>query len=165
MAELDRTDLFQKKAKVNQIRNGIYIFISYFRNKLNKSVEETREILRNMGKNIAKSFYKYWKPKNDENPLKIMREVYREVFKTSAKVREKDEYIVVIDRSCPFCKYEREVDLAGCELIVGFIVEFFNHLASDSDYTAPKLEGKVTKSKIFDEKYCQNVYKILEGGN
>jgi predicted hydrocarbon binding protein len=161
MSELDRTNLFEKKAKINQIRNGIYSFITYFRKKLNKSQEETREMLHRMGKNIAKSFYNYWQPKQEEDYLKIMREVHRVVFKTSAKVREKDGYIIVINRGCPFCKYPRDADLAGCEIMVGFVVEYFNLLSADSDYTVPRLEGKVTKSQIFDEKFCQNVYKII----
>ncbi|MHA1269053.1 MAG: hypothetical protein ACTSPY_04640 [Candidatus Helarchaeota archaeon] len=167
MSELDRNDLFVKKAKVNQIRNGIYSFIKYFRNDLNKSKEETQKILHEMGKNIAQSFFKYWQPENDD-PLKIMREIHRVVFKTSAKVREKDDYIIVVNRSCPFCKYPRDVDLSGCEIIVGFIVEYFNLLSfktykdqeTGKELPLPKLEGKVTASRIFQEKpFCQNVYK------
>ena len=164
LSELDRNDLFKKKAKVNQIRNGIYSFISYFRDDLNKSVDETRDILREMGKNSAKSFYNYWKPESDDT-LKIMREIHRVVFKTSANVREKDEYIVVINRSCPFCKYPRDVDLSGCEIIVGFIVEYFNLCSStNTELNIPKLEGKVTKSRIYEEKFCQNIYKIIDRG-
>jgi len=165
----ERVKLFNKKAKVNQIRNGIYSFIAYFRNDLNKSTEETRNILQEMGKNIAKTFYNYWKPQNEE-PLKIIREIHRVVFKTAAKVREKDNYIIVTNRSCPFCKYKRPVDVAGCELIIGFIIQYFEFLKgkkyvdsiSGEELTIPQLQGKVTVSKIFGEKpYCQNVYKKL----
>ncbi|MHA1230700.1 MAG: hypothetical protein ACTSRP_09630 [Candidatus Helarchaeota archaeon] len=169
MKNQERIELFNKKAKVNQIRNGIYSFISFFRNELGKSTDETRDILHEMGRNIAKSFKNYWEPENTE-PLKMMREIYRVVFKSSAKVREKDGYIVVVNRGCPFCKYPRDADLAGCEIIVGFIEEFFNLMSNKSyvdpetgnEKKVPKLQGKVTASKIFQEKpYCQNVYKIM----
>ena len=169
MPELNRTDLFQKKAKVNQIRNGVYSFISYFRKDLNKSADDTRKIIQNMGKNIAKSFFNYWKPENTE-PLRIIREIYRTVFSGSVNVREKDGYIVVIDRNCPFCKYTRDVDISGCELILGFITQYFDLLSSKkyidpatgTEMNIPKLEGKITASKIFSEKnFCQTVYKKI----
>ncbi|MHA1751082.1 MAG: hypothetical protein ACTSYZ_01810 [Candidatus Helarchaeota archaeon] len=169
MSQTGRNGLFIKKAKVNQIRNGLYGFISYFRNELGKSTEETKEILHEMGKNIAISFYNIWKPENTD-PLKLMREIHRVVFKTSAKVREKDNYIIVVNRSCPFCKYPRDVDVAGCEIIIGFVSEFFNLMSSktyidpetNEEKHVPHLAGKVTTSRIFQEKpYCQNVYKKI----
>ena len=69
-----RADIFNKKFKVNQIRNAIYFYIGHLESDLNKSKEEATNILKGMGQKIALTYANYWKPEY-KDPLDLMREI------------------------------------------------------------------------------------------
>lgn len=153
-----RANLLNKKFKVNQIRNGIYWYINYLKVDKNIGTVDIIGKLREMGKKIALTYINYWKPKYKDT-IDLMRVIHRTVFKTAARVRESDSEIVVISRSCPLCKYRREnIDVPGCNILVGFIEKFYELLSKDNP-DLPKIEGTIETSRIFGEKKCKYTFK------
>ncbi|MHA1471919.1 MAG: hypothetical protein ACTSQW_02340, partial [Promethearchaeota archaeon] len=61
---LTREELIQSDATMNQMRNMVYHLERFM--KIN-GVSETREKLRRMGRNIARTYIKYWKPIDNVN--------------------------------------------------------------------------------------------------
>lgn len=154
-----RTDLLNKKFKVNQIRNAVYFYINHLKGDLNKSKDETINLLKIMGHKIALTYSNYWKPEYKDS-LDLMREIHRTVFKTAARVRQNEDQISIISRGCPLCKYRREnIDVAGHNIIIGFIETFFE-LLSKGDPNLPKIKGTSETSRIFGEKKCHYNFKI-----
>ena len=93
----NRADILNKKFKVNQIRNGIYWYIQVLKER-NISTVDIIAKLKQMGKNIASTYKNYWKP-DYKDDLDLMRDIHRTVFKTAARVREKDAQITVTSQS------------------------------------------------------------------
>ena len=54
-----RKELIQTDATMNQMRNSIYILARFMEN---NGVSDSKERLRRMGKNIARTYFNYWKP-------------------------------------------------------------------------------------------------------
>ncbi len=159
MAEKTRADILNKKFKVNQIRNAIYFYIEHLKTDLNKSKDETVELLKEMGQKIAMTYANYWKPEYKDK-LDLMRVIHRIVFKTAARVREEDGKITVESRGCPLCKYLREeIEVAGHNIILGFIEAFYEMLSMD-DPNIPKIVGVSKASRIFGEKKCAYNFTI-----
>jgi len=156
-----RADLMKKKFKINQLRNAVYDYIKYL--KVDKGVitVDILTILKEMGHRIAATYANYWKPTGMKDALDLMREIHRTVFKTAARVRfESDTKISVVSRSCPLCRYQYEqIDVAGCNLIVGFIETFFE-IQSKTDPNIPRLEGTVETSRTFGESYCKYTFEV-----
>jgi len=149
----NRADILNKKFKVNQIRNGIYWYIQVLKDR-NLSTVDIISKLKEMGHKIALTYINYWKP-DYKDELDLMRDIHRTVFKTAARVREKDDQITVTSRSCPLCKYRREgIETPGCNIIVGFIETIYQTLAKDNP-ELPKVEGSIETSRIYGEKYCK----------
>ena len=149
----NRAAILNKKFKVNQIRNGIYAYIQVLKER-NISTVDIIAKLKEMGHKIALTYINYWKP-NYKDELDLMRDIHRSVFKTAAKVREKDAQIIVTSRRCPLCKYQREgIETPECNIIVGFIETIYQTLAQNNP-ELPKVEGVVETSRIFGEKYCK----------
>jgi hypothetical protein len=148
----NRSDILNKKFKVNQIRNAIYAYIKVLKERELPTADIITK-LKEMGRNIANTYINYWKP-DFKDALDLMREIHRTVFKTAARVREKEAKINVVSRSCPLCKYKRdEIEVPGCNIIVGFIEAMYEMLAEGA--SLPKVEGTVETSRIFGEKYCK----------
>jgi hypothetical protein len=156
-----RADLMKKKFKINQLRNAVYDYINYL--KIDKQVGsgDILNLLKQMGHRIATTYANYWKPTGMKDALDFMREIHRTVFKTAARVRqESDSQISVVSRSCPLCRYKYEnLDVAGCNLIVGFIETFFE-IQSKTDPNLPRLEGTVETSRTFGESYCKYTFEV-----
>ncbi|MHA1130760.1 MAG: hypothetical protein ACTSQI_08950 [Candidatus Helarchaeota archaeon] len=160
MSEKTRTDILNKKFKVNQIRNAIYFYIEHLKADLNKSKDEIVKLLKEMGYKIAMTYANYWKPEY-RDALDLMREIHRTVFKTAARVRQDGTRITVISRSCPLCKYPREnLEVPGHNIILGFIEAFYEILSSD-DSNLPKIVGESKGSRIFGEKKCSYDFTIV----
>ena len=151
-----RADIFNKKFKVNQIRNALYFYITHLESDLNKSREETTKILKRMGQKIALTYANYWRPEYRDS-LDLMRVIHRTVFKTAARVRDEEGKISVISRSCPLCKYNREIDVPGHYIIVGFIEAFYELLSKD-DANLPLIDGTSEATRIHGEKKCKYVF-------
>lgn len=152
-----RAEILNKKFKVNQIRNGVYAYVKVLMER-NIPDEEIIAKMKEMGHKIANTYANYWKP-SFKDDLDLMREIHRSVFKTAARVREKDSEIDVTSRSCPLCKYPREgIKASGCNIIIGFIETMYEILSKESP-DLPKLEGTVETSRIFGEKLCKYKFK------
>jgi len=155
-----RAALMNKKFKINQLRNAIYDYISYLKVDKNVITVEILSILKEWGHKIALTYANHWKPKDIKDALDLMREIHRTVFKTAARVRQADSQILVISRSCPLCRYPKEnIDVAGCNIIVGFIETFFE-IQAESNPQIPRLEGTVETSRTFGENYCKYSFQI-----
>ncbi len=156
-----RAALMQKKFKINQLRNAVYDYINYLKVDKNVITVDILNILKDMGHRIAETYANYWKPTGVKDALDLMRDIHRTVFKTAARVRsEPDSQISVISRSCPLCRYPYEhIEVAGCNLIVGFIETFFE-IQSKSDPNIPRLEGTVETSRTFGESYCKYTFEV-----
>lgn len=155
-----RTDLMKKKFKINQLRNAVYDYINYL--KVDKKViaVDILNMLKEMGHRIAMTYAIYWKPTGIKDGLDLMREIHRTVFKTAARVRQEDSKISVVSHSCPLCRYPYEnIDVAGCNLMVGFIETFFE-IQSKADPNIPRLEGTVETSRTFGASYCKYTFEV-----
>ena len=76
-----REELVQSDATMNQLRNAIYHLERFM--KLN-GITDIRERLRRMGKNIAHTYNKYWKPidsVNLDNVKDVLATLYKNVLK------------------------------------------------------------------------------------
>jgi len=156
-----RAALMKKNFKINQLRNAVYDYIKYLKVDKNVIAVDILNILKEMGHRIATTYANYWKPTGMKDALDLMREIHRTVFKTAARVRlEPDSQISVISRSCPLCRYPYEnIEVAGCNLIVGFIETFFE-VQSKADPNIPRLEGTVETSRTFGESYCKYTFEV-----
>ena len=161
------SELLGQKVKMNQFRNTIYELVLKLREKKNLSNEEIIFHLKDIGKNISLKYIQYWSPQAD-NEIDILKEIHQFVFKKKVKVKTKEELknefpgdIIVIEKDCCFCKYERPDigRIAGCNITVAFIEEFF-HSLSKVNSKIPQLEGIVSNSKTFGDKKCIFSYKI-----
>jgi len=164
-----RSELLGQKVKMNQFRNTIYELVLRLKDKKNFTQEEIIFHLKDIGKNISQKYLQYWAPEAT-NEIDILKEVHKFVFKKKVKIKTKGELkdeipgdIVVFEKDCCFCKYERpDVGrIAGCNITVAFIEELF-HSLSKVNSKIPQLEGIVTNSKTFGDKKCIFSYKIKE---
>ncbi|MHA1378022.1 MAG: hypothetical protein ACTSRG_06535 [Candidatus Helarchaeota archaeon] len=133
---------------INQFRNSIYELIVALKTEKKYELEEIVSILKEMGKNIANIYFKFWKTKSNglEHELK---EIYQSVFGKKVKITIEQNKILVSQKNCPFCKYVRDdAGVAGCNIIVGLIEQY------SEDFKIKKLKGSVISSKTLGEKKC-----------
>ncbi|MFO7796562.1 MAG: hypothetical protein ACQERB_01520 [Promethearchaeati archaeon] len=165
----NRSDLLLADATMNQLRNAIY-HLARFLNR--NGVQNLKERLRQMGRNISKTYMKYWMPVdnvNFNNIREVIATIYKEVLKTSVSVElnEVEQLIIVNDSNCPLCKYEYDdVDVAGCEIILGMISEFINMINANSrEKSLLLLEPiRVQESKALGNNTCVQIFKYKAGG-
>ena len=150
-----RESLLEMKIVINQMRNAIYEIQKILMIRGRTEGEAARE-LRQMGKNIARSFAKIWKPV-EKDTTSMLKEIYKFVFNSKVKIERQTNLIQVTDSGCALCKYERpDVPIPGCILIIGFIEEFTSILHETQGTT--KLEGVVTETKTHGNSNCVHQY-------
>jgi len=154
---------------MNQLRNAIY-HLARFLNR--NGVDNLKERLRQMGRNISKTYMKYWIPVDNVN-LNNIREVivtiYKNILKSSVSVElnEVEQLIIVNDSNCPLCKYQyNDVEVAGCEIILGMISEFINMINGNSrEKSVLLLEPiRVQESKALGNNSCVQIFNYKLGG-
>lgn len=164
--KLTREDLIQSDATMNQMRNMVYHLERFM--KIN-GVSETRENLRKMGRNIARTYIKYWKPIENislSNVRDVITTIYKNVLNSSVSI-EIDKFnksISVKDNDCSLCKYHfNDIDVAGCEIIAAMIAEFI--LCVNIEKSSLILEPHdILESRTFGHKSCIQRFKYEEGG-
>ena len=163
---LTRDDLIQSDATMNQMRNMVYHLERFM--KIN-GVSETRENLRRMGQNIARTYIKYWKPVdniNISNVRDVLSTIYKHILNSSVSI-EIDKFnktITVQDNDCSLCKYHmNDIDVAGCEIIAAMVSEITKCINKEkSSLLVEPLD--ILESRTFGHKSCIQQFKYEEGG-
>jgi hypothetical protein len=164
-----REELIQSEATMNQMRNMVYK-IARFMEK--NGVKDLKERLRRMGKNIARTYANYWKPTqivSMSNLKDLINTIYQKVLNSyvSIEIDEISKFFIIKDSKCALCKYHYEdVEIAGCEIIIGMVSELISLMNSSStDPSRIFLEPfEVKESRSYGNNTCIHVYKYRFGG-
>jgi len=163
---LTRDDLIQSDATMNQMRNMVYHLERFM--KIN-GVSETRENLRRMGRNIARTYIKYWKPIDNitlSNVRDVITTIYKHILNSSVSIDidKLNKTIMVQDNDCSLCKYHfNDIDVAGCEIIAAMVSEFITVInKGKSSLLVEPLD--ILESRTFGHKSCISKFKYEEGG-
>ncbi|MFX1287219.1 MAG: hypothetical protein ACFFFY_01490 [Promethearchaeota archaeon] len=163
---LTREDLLNSDATMNQMRNMVYHLERFM--KIN-GVSGTRENLRRMGRNIARTYIKYWKPidhVNKANLNDVITTIYKKVLNSSVSVEidEINNLVLVKDNDCSMCKYHfSDIDVAGCEIIAAMVSEIISSI--NNNLPPIILEPiDIFESRTFGHKSCIQSFKYKKGG-
>ena len=163
---LTREDLIQSDATMNQIRNMVYHLERFM--KIN-GVTGTRENLRRMGRNIARTYTNYWKPidsVNKANLNDVITTFYKKILNSSVSVEldEINKILTVKDNDCSLCKYNfNDIDVPGCEIIAAMISEIILYINKEkSSFVIEPLD--ILESRTFGHKSCIHTFNYKEGG-
>ncbi|MFX0057897.1 MAG: hypothetical protein ACFE85_04585 [Candidatus Hodarchaeota archaeon] len=165
-----RNELLLSEATMNQMRNAIYHLQRFL--KIN-GISEIRERMRRMGRNIAHTYVRYWKPIdfiNESNVKDVIATIYKNILNSNVSIEldSVNTKIVVKDNDCPLCKYHFEdIDTAGCEIIVAMVAEFINLINKESkDSSSISLQHlNIETSRTFGNKACIQNFIFKVGGN
>ena len=163
-----RKDLIQTDATMNQMRNSIYILARFMEK---NGVPNLKDKLRKMGQNMAKTYIRYWKPTNYvniSNITDVIATIYQKVFNssTSIEINDVENLIRVQDYRCALCKYHYDdIEIAGCEIILGMVSEFISLINKESsDPSSLFLEPyEIKESRALGNKTCIQLYKYKTG--
>jgi len=163
-----RNDLRLSEATMNQLRNAIYHLARFL---INNGVTDLKERLRQMGRNIAKTYSNYWNPVDTvslTNIREVIATIYKEVLKSSVSVEINDleQLIIVSDTNCALCKYHYDdIEIAGCEILLGLIPEYVNQINMNSNQKSGLMIEPVNiqKSRALGNKSCVQVFKYKTG--
>lgn len=162
-----RAELVHGESAMNQMRNAIYHLVRYMKA---ENVEDVKDRLNRMGKNIALTFSRYWHP---EAPLTIktldivLKDIYFTIFKSKIIIEldTTNNILKIIDTKCCLCKYNYpDIDIAGCEIIQGFLpvfIEELNNKILQKDAILLKPKG-VSKSKAIGNVHCLQEFLIVQ---
>ena len=159
-----RKELIATDATMNQLRNSIHILASFMKK---NGVSNTRDRLRIIGQNIARTYIRYWKPTetvNLSNLKDVITTIYQKILSSSVSIEilEVENLIRVQDYKCALCKYQYDdITIAGCEIILGLVSEIVTLISNDShDSSSIFLEPfEVTESRAYGNKACVQVFK------
>ncbi|HMF33473.1 MAG TPA: hypothetical protein VKK79_18755 [Candidatus Lokiarchaeia archaeon] len=152
-----RAELFRSQAPFNQIRNAVYHLIQFIQEQQIDAVEG----LRRMGRDIARTFARYWTP--EANDLTdVVAEIYRTVTGSKVKAEVTGDTVRVVDKKCRLCKYQQEgVDVAGCEIIASLVAEFTAQCQAQG-LLSKRLESLgVEESRTRGDRQCVHIYRVL----
>ncbi len=163
-----RKQLIETDATMNQMRNAVYILIRLMEK---NGVEDSKDSLRRMGQNIAKTYINYWKPTNIvtlNNIKDVITTIYQKVLNSavSLEINESEREIRVQDYKCALCKYHySDIEIAGCEILLGLISEFISLINKELyEQSSITLEPyKVYQSKAYGNKSCIQIFKYKTG--
>ena len=162
-----RKELVQTEATMNQMRNAIF----HLARLMDKNgIQDLKERLRRMGQNIARTYINYWKPIeviNITNLKDIITTIYQKVLNSTPNVEidESNEVITVRDHSCALCKYHYDdIEIAGCEILIGFVSEFINLISKESTELSSIIlkPSEVIESRAYGNKLCIQKYNYLK---
>ncbi len=165
-----REELVQSEATMNQLRNAVYHLERFM--KLN-DIKDIRTRLRRMGKNIAQTYAKYWKPidyVNLENIMDVLATLYKNILNSSISIEldNLENSILVKDSNCALCKYHFEdINEAGCEIIIAMMAEIVSIINRESKmFSEFSIEPfEVSESRSLGNKTCIHHYKYNVGGS
>ena len=165
-----REELVKSDACLNQLRNAVY-HLERFMN-LN-DITDIRTRLRKMGKNIAQTYIKYWKPIDSVNLTNIkdvLATLYKNILNSGVSVEldKLENSIMVKDNNCALCKYHfDDINEAGCEIVIAMMAELISIINQQSE-KPPNFSiepFKVSESRSLGNKTCIHYYKYKVGGN
>ncbi|MHA1689919.1 MAG: hypothetical protein ACTSYC_11130 [Promethearchaeota archaeon] len=161
-----REELIEIQAVSNQMRNAVYHLMRFMKdNGLNDA--EIIKRLRNMGRNIAKTFSKYWAPVSSidlRNLKDFIATAYKKILNSSVTINiiNLEREIEIIDKNCALCKYHYEdIEVAGCEIILGFISELVDQINSRNikNRSLKLVPESVRESQAYGNASCIQVFK------
>ena len=163
-----RKELVETDATMNQMRNSVHILANFMEK---NGVLDLKEKLRQMGRNIAKTYIRYWKPTNfvtNSNLKDVIATIYQKILNssTSIEIDDVENLIKVQDYRCALCKYHYDdIEIAGCEITLGMVSEIISLINKESsDPTSIILEPyEVKESRAFGNKTCIQLYKYKTG--
>jgi len=164
-----RADLTQTDATMNQMRNAVYELARFMER---NGMVDLKVKLRKMGENIARTYIRYWKPTdqvNNSNLKDVITTIYQKILNSSVSIEidDAEKLVKVQDYKCALCKYQYDdVDIAGCEIILGMISEIINLINKEvKDISSVFIEPfEVAESRAYGNKACIQVYKYKIGG-
>ncbi|MFX1394762.1 MAG: hypothetical protein ACFFAH_14470 [Promethearchaeota archaeon] len=168
--DYSRSDLFLTQATMNQMRNSIY-YLARLMEK--KGIKDINTRLRNIGRNIAKTFVNYWKPIeiiNTSNIKDVLKTIYQKIVDSSISIdiNNNEKLIIIKDYKCSLCRYHYEdINIAGCEILLGLVSELVFLINKESkDPSSIFLEpSEVKESRSYGNNLCMHVFKYkIEGG-
>ncbi len=159
-----REELIQTDATMNQMRNAVYELARFMKK---NGLTNLKEKLRKMGNNISRTFIRYWKPidiVNLSNLKDVLTTIYQKILNSSVSIEivEVENLVKVRDYKCALCKYQYDdVEIAGCEIILGMVSEIIKLINGDvEDLSSVLIEPlKVAESRSYGDKVCTQVYK------
>ena len=163
-----RKELIETDATMNQMRNAVYV-LSRLMEK--NGIHDSKDRLRRMGQNIAKTYFNYWKPTDFvtlNNVRDVITTIYQKVLNSvvSLEINESEKEIKVQDYKCALCKYHyNDIEIAGCEILLGFVAEFIS-LISEQSSKPPSIviePYEVNESRAYGNKSCIHVFKYKIG--
>ena len=168
---IKRSHLFHVDSTMNQLRNAIYHLARILKNDEKREIN-VNEKLRDMGRNIARTFVNYWKPidiVNKTNLKDVLKTIYRTILGSSIsiEVNNNEKLILVKDYKCPLCRYPySDLSIAGCEILLGMVSEFINLINKDSSETSTVFLDpfEVKASQALGDDLCLQVFKYKVGG-
>jgi len=134
-------------------------------------ITEIKERFRRMGKNIAHTYLKYWKPINvinEDNVKDVIATVYKNIINSNVSIEfdSNEKLIIVRDTDCPLCKYHFEdIEVAGCEILAAMIAEMVFLINKESE-TPSSLSLKpldINESRVLGSKNCIQIFKYTGG--
>ncbi len=163
-----RKDLTQTDATMNQMRNAVYELARFMEK---NGITDVKVKLREMGRNIAKTYIRYWKPTdqvNNTNLKDVITTIYQKVLVSSVsiEINQEEKTIRVRDYKCALCKYHYDdLEVAGCEIILGMVSEIINLINRENTaFSSVFLEPlKVEQSQAYGNKVCIQLYKYKIG--
>lgn len=159
-----RKELIQTEATMNQMRNAVFHLARLMEK---NGIENSKEKLRKMGQNIAKTYINYWKPTEVitlTNLKDVITTIYQKVLHSavSIEINEIEKVIKVRDYSCALCKYHYEdVEIAGCEILLGLVSELITLISKESQGSTPLIlkPYEVIESRAYGNKSCIQAFK------
>ena len=159
-----RKDLTQTEATMNQMRNSVYELTRFMKK---NGILDLKSTLRRMGQNLARTYIHYWKPTDTvkiTNLKDVITTIYQKILNSSIsiEINDTESMVKVQDYKCALCKYQYDdIDIAGCEIILGMVSEFVSlisreSLGSSSIFLKPY---NVEESRVFGNKACIQLYK------
>jgi hypothetical protein len=166
-----RKELIQTEATMNQMRNAVFHLVRLMEK---NGIKDSKEKLRKMGQNIAKTYINYWKP-TDVITLSNLRDVITTIYQkvlsstVSIEINEIERTIKVQDYNCALCKYHYEdIEIAGCEILLGLVSELINLINKETSSNKQLLLNpyEVIESRSYGNKSCSQLftYKLEKGG-
>jgi len=166
-----RKELIETDATMNQMRNAVYILVRLMEK---NGIQEPKENLRKMGRNIAKTYINYWKPTEIitlKNLKDFITTIYQKVLNStiSIEINESEKEVTVQDYKCALCKYHYDdLEIAGCEILLGMVSEFIS-LINQESYNSSSIflePHVINESRAYGDKSCIQTfnYKIGKEG-
>lgn len=165
-----RAELKEYSAVMNQMRNTVNHLIRFMKK---SGAKDIKDRLRRMGKNIGRTYSRYWKPTDFvtlDNVRDVIATLYKEIVNSSinVEINKNQNKIIVKDSKCSMCKYQfDDIDTAGCEVLIGMVSEFVQMINKDkmSPRTLSLEPEIVLESKALGHDSCVQVFKYKIGGN